>query len=89
MLRLAPDVVEQMCDYWISSRDYFEGNPVAPPVIQRPVVECMDDYIAPAILQKFDVFNKKFEEHDLILKEINYKIGVSRLRKFIDVLYIH
>ena len=48
MLRLTPDVVEDMCDYWTSSRAYFEGNPVEPPVIQRPV-ERIDDYISPAV----------------------------------------
>lgn len=69
MPRLTLDEYEELTEWWRDSRAYFEGDPVATPMIQPQVYHSMDDDIQPAVLQKFKAYDAMFKEHELKLKE--------------------
>ena len=75
MPRLTPDEYEELTEWWRDSRAYFEGDPVAPPVIQPQAYHSMDDDIHPAVVQKFKSYDAMLKEYELKLKEIELKVN--------------
>ena len=71
--RLTPDEYEKLSEWWRDSNAYFEGHPVAPPVIQPQAN--MDDEIPPAVLQKFDYYDEKIKEYQLKIAEIEKMVN--------------
>ncbi|PWA74693.1 hypothetical protein CTI12_AA249590 [Artemisia annua] len=68
--RLTPDQVEEMSDWWVHSRAYFDGNPVPTPVIRPQVNSSMDYEIPPVILQKFKAYDAMFQQQQLELQNL-------------------
>ena len=71
--RLTPDEYEELSEWWRDSNAYFQGHPVAPPVIQPQAN--MDYEIPPAVAQKFDYYDEKIKEYQLKLDEIQKMVN--------------